>query len=70
MPNATHEIEALSGLTDTMTRSIERFVFETSMDLEEMDEGAGEDLDADIEDMDDEAFDSSLIEGDSMEFVV
>ena len=66
----THEIEALSGLADAIRsraeESFARMIRETLMDMNEG-EDDGEDLDAEIEDMDDELLESSIIEGDSME---
>jgi hypothetical protein len=60
-----HDIEALSDLVDAIERySQTGDMLEGRMDLEEQDEG--DDLDADIEDMDDE-LESSFVEGDSME---
>lgn len=64
-PRATHEIEALSDLVDAMTRERGDLVLEGHMDLEE--EEGGRDLDADVEDMDDEELESSFIEDYSME---
>ena len=64
VPRGTHEIEALSDLVDAMTRGRD-LVLESHMDLEEEEEGR--DLDADVEDMDDEELESSFLEGDSME---
>jgi hypothetical protein len=66
----THQIEALSGLVRAMRHgrpddSLEAIVRDTIMDLAEFDEE--EDLDAEVEDMDDEQLESSIIEGDSME---
>ena len=66
VPRGTHEIEALSDLMDAMTREGGDLLLETHMDLEEEEEGR--DLDADVEDMDDdEELESSFIESDSME---
>jgi hypothetical protein len=66
VPHGTHEIEALSGLVDAMTRERGDLLLESHMDLEE-EEDEGRDLDADVEDMDDEELESSFLEGDSME---
>lgn len=65
VPRGIHEIEALSDLVDAMTRERGDLILESRMDLEEEEEGR--DLDADVEDMDDEELESSFIEGDSME---
>ena len=63
----THEIEALSGLARSRAEeSFARMIRETLMDMTEG-EDDGEDLDAEIEDMDDEQLESSIVEGDSME---
>ena len=67
IPRGTHDIEALSDLVDAMTRSRGDLVLESRMDLEEEEEEGGRDLDADVEDMDDEELESSFIEGDSMD---
>ena len=67
IPRGTHDIEALSDLVDAMTRSRGDLVLERRMDLEEEEEEGGRDLDADVEDMDDEELESSFIEGDSMD---
>lgn len=71
IPRATHEIEALSDLVGAMSRHSRHSLEEDSighMDLEELEEEEGmEDLDADVEDMDDEELESSVIEGDSLE---
>jgi len=65
-----HEIEALSGLADIIRarteESLARMIRNSLMDMTEGDDD-GEDLDAEIEDMDDELLESSIIEGDSME---
>jgi hypothetical protein len=66
------EIEALSGLVDAMRGSREEIPVGDRMSLEEEEEEEeeewpeGEDLDADVEDMDDE-LESSFIEEDSMD---
>ena len=67
IPRGTYDIEALSDLVDAMTRSRGDLVLESRMDLEEEEEEGGRDLDADVEDMDDEELESSFIEGDSMD---
>jgi hypothetical protein len=67
---STHEIEALSGLADALRHGRdEELAFrlrDALMDMEEGEEN-DEDLDAYIEDMDNEELESSIIEGDSME---
>jgi hypothetical protein len=69
MPRATNAIEALSEFVDAMERYSRRDStleeLQGRMDLEELEMDEEGDLDADIEDMDDE-LESSLIEGDSM----
>jgi len=67
IPRGTYDIEALSDLVDAMTRSRGDLVLESRMDLEEEEEEGGRDLDADVEDMDDEELESSFIEGDTMD---
>lgn len=63
-PRGTHEIEALSDLVDAMAHSRSDIVLDGNMNLAE---NENEDLDADIEDLDYEGLESSIIEGDSME---
>ena len=66
----THHIEALSGLADALRQTRdEALAFRFRDAIMDMEEGEGneEDLDAEIEDMDDEELESSIIEGDSME---
>jgi len=66
----THEIGALSGLADVIRarteESLARMIRNSLMDMTEGDND-GEDLDAEIEDMDDDLLESSIVEGDSME---
>jgi len=57
------EIEALERLVSALARDGDGMI-DTSMDLEEAEDD--EDLDADIEDMDEE-LENSFVEGDSME---
>jgi hypothetical protein len=67
VPRTTHDIEALTDLADAMERySRGDISLDGRMDLEELDIGEMDDLDADIEDMDDE-LESSFAEDDSME---
>lgn len=67
VPRTTHDIDALTDLADAMERySRGDISLDGRMDLEEFDIGEVDDLDADIEDMDDE-MESSFVEGDSME---
>jgi hypothetical protein len=67
VPRITHDIDALTDLADAMERySRGDISLDGRMDLEEFDIGEVDDLDADIEDMDDE-MESSFVEGDSME---
>jgi hypothetical protein len=67
VPRTTHDIDALTDLADAMERySRGDISLDGRMDLEELDIGEVDDLDADIEDMDDE-MESSFVEGDSME---
>lgn len=66
----THEIEALSGLAGALRhRRDDALAFRLHDALMDMEEGEENDvdLDAEIEDMDDEELESSIIEGDSME---
>ena len=65
-----HEISALSGLVDAIRsreeESFERMIRDSVMDMYEGEDDE-QDLDAEIEDMDDEQLESSIVEGDSME---
>lgn len=65
----THEIEALSGLAALRHRRDDALAFPLHDAVMDMEEGEEDDLDldAEIEDMDDEELESSIIEGDSME---
>jgi hypothetical protein len=67
MPRATNAIEAFSEFVDGYSRRVSALEgLQERMDLEELEMDEEGDLDADVEDMDDE-LESSLIEGDSME---